>query len=94
MWIKDHNCCRNHSERLVYDCTKARNRIYYIIKILFTILQTDAGWEEYYDYIFPDETTAQPNLKLLAMAKKWKQTQEQPASEVDDNNVTMDTQSD
>lgn len=34
---------------------------------------SDAGWEEYYDYIFPDEEAAQPNLKLLAMAKKWKQ---------------------
>ena len=35
--------------------------------------QSDAGWEEYHDYIFPDEEAAQPNLKLLAMAKKWKQ---------------------
>jgi len=32
----------------------------------------DAGWEEYYDYIFPDDQSAQPNLKLLAMAKSWK----------------------
>ncbi|KAK3093532.1 hypothetical protein FSP39_016867 [Pinctada imbricata] len=38
---------------------------------------SDAGWEEYYDYIFPDEEAAQPNLKLLAIAKKWKQTQEE-----------------
>jgi len=45
------------------------------------VLQSDAGWEEYYDYIFPDETAAQPNLKLLAMAKKWKQTQEEEPSE-------------
>ena len=39
------------------------------------MFQSDAGWEEYYDYIFPDETAAQPNLKLLAMAKKWKEQQ-------------------
>ncbi|KAK7506895.1 hypothetical protein BaRGS_00001746 [Batillaria attramentaria] len=32
----------------------------------------DAGWEEYYDYIFPDEAAAQPNIKLLALAKMWK----------------------
>lgn len=32
----------------------------------------DAGWEEYYDYIFPEDEAAQPNLKLLAMAKTWK----------------------
>lgn len=47
---------------------------------------SDAGWEEYYDYIFPDETSAQPNLKLLAMAKKWKQTQAQ-----DDDSAEMQT---
>ena len=33
---------------------------------------SDAGWEEYYDYIFPTDEVAQPNLKLLAMAKMWK----------------------
>ncbi|KAH9519430.1 Crooked neck-like protein 1 [Bulinus truncatus] len=37
----------------------------------------DAGWEEYFDYIFPDEESAKPNLKLLALAKKWKETKEQ-----------------
>lgn len=55
------------------------------------MFQSDAGWEEYYDYIFPDEVSAQPNLKLLAMAKKWKQTQatedpdssEEPTSSMD-----------
>jgi len=37
---------------------------------------SDAGWEEYFDYIFPDEETAKPNLKLLALAKKWKMNKE------------------
>jgi len=32
----------------------------------------DAGLEEYYDYIFPDEQAAAPNLKILEMAHKWK----------------------
>merc|ERR1712142_1428182 len=35
---------------------------------------TDAGWEEYYDYIFPDDQVAAPSLKLLALAKQWKKT--------------------
>ncbi|XP_077994644.1 crooked neck-like protein 1 [Glandiceps talaboti] len=39
---------------------------------------SDAGWEEYYDYIFPTDAANQPNLKLLAMAKKWKQVHSQP----------------
>jgi len=33
---------------------------------------TDAGLEEYYDYIFPDEQSTAPNLKILEMAHKWK----------------------
>ena len=37
---------------------------------------TEAGWEEYFDYIFPSDEVAQPNLKLLALAKQWK-TQKQ-----------------
>ncbi|XP_066532408.1 crooked neck-like protein 1 [Hoplias malabaricus] len=44
---------------------------------------SDAGWEEYYDYIFPEDAANQPNLKLLAMAKMWKKQQqnEEPESE-------------
>merc|ERR1712051_559449 len=37
---------------------------------------TDAGWEEYFDYIFPEDEAAKPNLKLLAMAKMWKKNKE------------------
>jgi len=33
----------------------------------------DAGWEEYFDYIFPDDENNQPNIKLLQMANMWKQ---------------------
>ncbi|XP_022252873.1 crooked neck-like protein 1 isoform X2 [Limulus polyphemus] len=36
----------------------------------------DGGWEEYYDYIFPTNEAAQPHLRLLEMAKKWKQKNE------------------
>merc|ERR1712083_353260 len=28
---------------------------------------SDQGWEEYFDYIFPEDEAAKPNLKLLAM---------------------------
>jgi len=31
-----------------------------------------AGWEEYHDYIFPDDEDKQANLKLLEMARRWK----------------------
>ena len=32
----------------------------------------DLGWEEYFDYQFPDDDGADKNLKLLEMAAKWK----------------------
>lgn len=41
---------------------------------------TDAGWEEYFDYIFPDETENTVHLKFLEMAKKWKQSQQRQQS--------------
>ena len=37
---------------------------------------SDQGWEEYFDYIFPEDEAAKPNLKLLAMAKMWKKNKE------------------
>ena len=39
------------------------------------------GWEEYFDYIFPEDESAKPNLKLLAMAKMWKKKKEDEAEE-------------
>ncbi|KAG8133104.1 hypothetical protein E2320_010918 [Naja naja] len=44
---------------------------------------SDAGWEEYYDYIFPEDAANQPNLKLLAMAKLWKKQQQDENPERD-----------
>ncbi|CAG2175851.1 unnamed protein product [Oppiella nova] len=38
---------------------------------------SDAGWEEYYDYIFPTDEEALPHLRFLEMAKKWKQSQQE-----------------
>ena len=38
---------------------------------------SDQGWEEYFEYIFPEDEADKPNLKLLAMAKMWKKNKEQ-----------------
>lgn len=32
----------------------------------------EQGWEEVFDYIFPEDEAGRPNLKLLAAAKNWK----------------------
>jgi crooked neck len=44
---------------------------------------SDGGWEEYWDYLFPDDSTSAPSLKLLEMARAWKQ--KQLAGEDDDS---------
>lgn len=36
---------------------------------------TSAGWEEYYDYLFPDEQTGLPAMKILERAHLWKAQQ-------------------
>jgi crooked neck len=41
----------------------------------------DAGFEEYYDYIFPDSKNLPSGLKLVEAAQKWKEQaaqQQQP----------------
>uniref|UniRef100_A0A914CPJ0 Crooked neck protein n=1 Tax=Acrobeloides nanus TaxID=290746 RepID=A0A914CPJ0_9BILA len=34
---------------------------------------TDAGWEEYYEYIFPQDQASKINFKLLEAARLWKE---------------------
>lgn len=34
---------------------------------------TDAGWEEYYEYIFPADQASKINFKLLEAARMWKE---------------------
>ncbi|PIO04622.1 hypothetical protein AB205_0061070 [Aquarana catesbeiana] len=51
---------------------------------------SDAGWEEYYDYIFPEDAANQPNLKLLAMAKIWKKQQKNDEEEEQDPDKDID----
>ncbi|KAF7269393.1 hypothetical protein GWI33_017576 [Rhynchophorus ferrugineus] len=45
----------------------------------------EQGWEEIFDYIFPEDESSRPNLKLLAAAKNWKKIainqEEEPAEQ-------------
>ncbi len=48
----------------------------------------ELGWEEYFDYHFPDdEGAATSNLKILEMAAKWKQN----AAQLDDDDSESDS---
>ena len=49
---------------------------------------SDQGWEEYFDYIFPEDEAAKPNLKLLAMAKMWKKQKDNTAEDESTDNAS------
>ena len=38
------------------------------IKVMNDGVEEDAGWEEYYDYIFPDDDSSVQNMKILQAA--------------------------
>jgi len=55
----------------------------------------ELGWEEYFDYHFPDdEGAAAGNLKILEMAAKWKKKQDENKDENDDEDDGSDSDSD
>ena len=47
----------------------------------------DAGWEEYFDFIFPDEEKKAASLKILEMAHKWKMAQKRKAEEISEGDA-------
>jgi crooked neck len=63
-------------------------------------MQTDddgaeLGWEEYFDYHFPDEQGAtSSNLKILEMAAKWKKQQQEQAADDDSDDDSDDDDDD
>merc|ERR1712183_152938 len=51
-----------------------------------------AGWQEYIDYVFPDDEKKQKNIKLLEMARLWKE--KQLAGDADDSDDDDDDDDD
>ena len=55
----------------------------------------EIGWEEYFDYHFPDDQdAAASNLKILEMAAKWKKTQASANDGDDDSDDSENSDSD
>lgn len=50
------------------------------------------GWEEIFDYIFPEDEAARPNLKLLAAAKNWKKKKETDEPMPAESDEALDTE--
>lgn len=40
-------------------------------------MQVEEGWEEMFDYVFPEDEAAKPNLKLMEKVKAWKKAKEE-----------------
>ena len=58
-------------------------------------LGNDLGWEEYFDYHFPDDEGANGgDLKILEMAAKWKQMQAMNQSQMEEESDDSDSDSD
>jgi hypothetical protein len=55
------------------------------------LFQTEEGWEEIFDYIFPEDEATKPNLKVLEMAKAWKR-QKEKAEEGEEEEATSESQ--
>ena len=71
--------------------------IYSLFHLFFLGGADAGGWEEYFDYIFPEDEGAKPNLKLLAMAKMWKKKKEvepEPETETSTPEKEMKEESD
>ena len=53
--------------------------------------QTNDGWEEVFEFIFPEDERNKPNLKILSMAQKWAQMKAQ--KEAEEQQKTIDKSS-
>lgn len=53
-------------------------------------IEESGGWEEYFDYVFPDDASDAPNLKLLALAHEWKIKMSKKAAESDEEESDSD----
>ncbi|OWR45684.1 crooked neck like protein [Danaus plexippus plexippus] len=53
----------------------------------------EEGWEEVFDYIFPEDEMVRPNLKLLAAAKNWRKKQVVPDNSETESNDEQDKNS-
>ncbi|XP_034183780.1 pre-mRNA splicing factor crn [Osmia lignaria lignaria] len=50
---------------------------------------SDDGWEEVFDFVFPEDESQRPNLKFLASAKAWmKQKEMSSKNEINQNNTS------
>lgn len=53
----------------------------------------EEGWEEIFDYIFPEDEMSRPNLRLLAAAKMWKKSKQFNTTQNNHESLTKSNES-
>lgn len=54
---------------------------------------SDGGWEEYWDYVFPEDQNIESSLRLLQMARQWKEQQDNDDNEGEESSSEGEDQS-
>jgi crooked neck len=69
-------------------------KIFNIVTCISNVLlfQSEEGWEEIFDYIFPEDEATKPNLRVLEMAKTWKKQKEKAEEEGEEEKATSELQ--
>lgn len=67
------------------------SKIFNIVISNVLLFQTEEGWEEIFDYIFPEDEATKPNLKVLEMAKAWKKQKEKAGEEGEEEKATNES---
>ena len=71
-WLRFEKDLKNNDQKKINEVEKKMPRKIKKKRMLNLDDGTDAGWEEYHDYIFPDDEKASSGLKMLELAHKWK----------------------
>lgn len=66
-------------------------KIFNIVIQNVLLFQTEEGWEEIFDYIFPEDEATKPNLKVLEMAKAWKKQKAKAEEEDEEGKTTSES---
>ena len=97
-WIKHEEICEDEkmmkmlNERKPEKIKKRRPVDMDSMNVDYTYNQNpeDIGWEEYYDYIFPDDFETKKELKIISKALQWYRDKPGEAGKVEDNQTKED----
>lgn len=85
------SCWRRRGKFAFLSLNFEYNFISSCLLIYIFLLQSDEGWEEVFDFVFPEDELQKPNLKLFASVKNWKKQQDQEESQKENQQTETQT---